>query len=1783
MSCVLYNIIKEGFLDNLTTAPVTKLTEVQIIALYDDSPTTPAATISGAATVGLLAEFGESYDVCYMDYHTDETVSSNISVKYGTTSGTNQTASVALHTAGVYRATISGIATHIELRHTLTAVATDINQLEVIAVKNETLGFGTSVVDQTERVRLEHATIGVLSATANEIPLFNDNSSEQVVRVAVAPTFTEADNYLHLATEEDGPYYGIDDFGFQQPGPDPILLVDDPMLSAEELHPQWRRRQGYNENTITPTAEGVIVDAGFDSGADFSSAFNVTCVGLLTEEYFAPHSFTAEVEIRFLGITGDFNSRNRPIWFALTNGFYIDDIGFYQAFQTDGRVGSSTGGVGLNGGANATDKDTFRFSFRYMDGLQSDNAFSQGGGTGHERNWNFVDGNTAVYRETLAGPDMTGMEETLNETLNDFTESSEWHTWRLVYDHVKQELTGYSDKLKLGSHVFRTDAFKSGCKLFIGTNLENGHKFALRNFKIYHDKIYRQKNVAASAYGGTVSATISGVESNTQYLIDGDESTVYVGPHPDNLAKIRIDFDQEYDIVNYTLQQLHTTAFLGNTPDRFGVNNWFADTIITSSVDYGGINSYTNTYTPNIYDSNDIRPATRRSPTFSGSAVTVSGVGYVEWQFVDYDRTTNPNNALVIQQLEVYAEEWTDALILSEEVDPTKVRWFEGRWRNLRQYGTSGALALKDPRHVESAYWPTPEYLLDGVDYGTSSAEYRSQTGNGTVYNPFTETLFSSPNNTHSNEFVFWYSEVQVQPEPFYIWRQFAEEIELTVISTHCNTFVNKTVPKEFKYQYLKEGGDPNTEEGWADIPPMTQEYVQQSNDTADAALRYNEYKKYKIANNDGEYYTGNNLQVDATAGDPGGVGIFQLGIGGNSTYKVLTDKVPADYRDLDVVYNADGGNLKKSTLIVELDAPIRTRGVRLVVKNPVVISSTNAEAARFSLYEFQAWGLSGNGSYTSPVFDTGTAQNTERLVVDTLTSATTAADVYVRSSALPPTQAYDTRFENWEPLGALGQPGFSISTTDSRDRAISIGDETHFLLAAPYVYNHVTDTWSQPHGGYPAQAAGGPSASDTFDTADLGSGIAATIRPDPSVDDRAALVDGVIYLAVEETANTGADRLIELDLNQDNPFWRLVGGTRPAATTNATMCAYDRKLYFFNEDGPIFYWDLDTSNWVLADATLPLFGGDRARVTSVLYKDKIYLFGTDDGFTDTPRSHEVSIFDPKTETFTSGQSSPRSMQQVQPVLAEDGVIYALSKIPLKSHQRYYPDEDRWEVVSSLSWKKQYHDSPMTGYFYFIRDGYIYAVYQANEGLARTLVRKPIWEHGKMPDFRDPVWGSTNTFAGLPWKKIDSFGELMPQERYFQFKVEMHSYDWVESPVLREVKIVIPQPVTIPASGTSSVYLKVAASEEGDYKLWYAGRAWPSLPSSNTVLVDDTTILYASSARPDSWGLPVTASGFYEYKKNNFFFDAIAPRSPWVLPVGDGTYDFWYVATNAGGTTLLPYYNLVGTIGYVPLDINGSEIFYVNTSDPHNMTADNSSQKVIESDLVGGQSGSGYLVWHPTVVAHSPTNLKMWFTEQKADEAYLPSFVAVPATYQRIIYAESTDKVTWTNRQIVIDVGEDFAFGYDALASYRPCVLFENNVYRMWYTGVDSSETHRILYRESTDGITWGTVQLSVDIASQGYDDLFGASRPHVLFDVSGYIMYYFGYDGTSYVVIKAESADGLDWVNFTTIMSGYGIDGTLDSEGIVDFFVLVDKDTVTPGTVTTSGKLKIHNEGSGL
>jgi predicted GH43/DUF377 family glycosyl hydrolase len=105
----------------------------------------------------------------------------------------------------------------------------------------------------------------------------------------------------------------------------------------------------------------------------------------------------------------------------------------------------------------------------------------------------------------------------------------------------------------------------------------------------------------------------------------------------------------------------------------------------------------------------------------------------------------------------------------------------------------------------------------------------------------------------------------------------------------------------------------------------------------------------------------------------------------------------------------------------------------------------------------------------------------------------------------------------------------------------------------------------------------------------------------------------------------------------------------------------------------------------------------------------------------------------------------------------------------------------------------------------------------------------------------------------------------------------------------------------------------------------------------------------------------------------------------------------------------------------------------------------------------------------------------------------------------------------------------------DPLFTAAPCVIFENGLWRMWYTTntkwrlVDGAPLpkYHIKYAESADGIQWDRQgRIAIDFASSGE---YAISRPWVVKNGDGYSMWY-SYRGNEYRIGYAESLDGLTW-----------------------------------------------------
>jgi len=163
----------------------------------------------------------------------------------------------------------------------------------------------------------------------------------------------------------------------------------------------------------------------------------------------------------------------------------------------------------------------------------------------------------------------------------------------------------------------------------------------------------------------------------------------------------------------------------------------------------------------------------------------------------------------------------------------------------------------------------------------------------------------------------------------------------------------------------------------------------------------------------------------------------------------------------------------------------------------------------------------------------------------------------------------------------------------------------------------------------------------------------------------------------------------------------------------------------------------------------------------------------------------------------------------------------------------------------------------------------------------------------------------------------------------------------------------------------------------------------------------------------------------------------------------------------------------------------------------------------------------------------------------------------------RIGLATSTDGLNWTRVPgtatggAILDIGEPGHF--DSFLTYRPYVLHDGSVYRMWYNGTTAAfncpdgtlaENRRVGYAESTDGVNFtrmndgpgpdGTV---LPLGPPGSIDEQQIGYVWVIKDTNEYKMYYSANDAHLFWrVALAVSTDGRHWTKQPGKLAGGAI-----------------------------------------
>jgi len=146
----------------------------------------------------------------------------------------------------------------------------------------------------------------------------------------------------------------------------------------------------------------------------------------------------------------------------------------------------------------------------------------------------------------------------------------------------------------------------------------------------------------------------------------------------------------------------------------------------------------------------------------------------------------------------------------------------------------------------------------------------------------------------------------------------------------------------------------------------------------------------------------------------------------------------------------------------------------------------------------------------------------------------------------------------------------------------------------------------------------------------------------------------------------------------------------------------------------------------------------------------------------------------------------------------------------------------------------------------------------------------------------------------------------------------------------------------------------------------------------------------------------------------------------------------------------------------------------------------------------------------------------------------------------RIIYCDSEDGLSWSNFEMVVDIGDEGT--YDTDRALDPWVIKDGSTYKMWYQGYDGSN-NRVIYCDSSDGKTWSNHEMVVDLSDEGTYDTDSAGCCAVIKDGATYKMWYSGKNAVvNYSIIYCTSSDGKSWTGHTLCFKE-GAEGTYDSQ----------------------------------
>lgn len=245
---------------------------------------------------------------------------------------------------------------------------------------------------------------------------------------------------------------------------------------------------------------------------------------------------------------------------------------------------------------------------------------------------------------------------------------------------------------------------------------------------------------------------------------------------------------------------------------------------------------------------------------------------------------------------------------------------------------------------------------------------------------------------------------------------------------------------------------------------------------------------------------------------------------------------------------------------------------------------------------------------------------------------------------------------------------------------------------------------------------------------------------------------------------------------------------------------------------------------------------------------------------------------------------------------------------------------------------------------------------------------------------------------------------------------------------------------------------------------------------------------------------------FVKYPGNPIF--TAGPNGFWDLPdithasiiKDNGSYKMWYVG--AWGQK----------IGYASSP-NGIDTWTKN------------SQPVLVHDPNEQSTNLWELEIQSPTVIYTPDNglYNMWYVSKS--DFYLP------ADRYRLRYATSTDGINWTKRDGWVLVGTPGTWDEDGIMD--PYIIYKDGIYHLWYASFSLTDFKiNIGYATSMDGISWTKQNNGNPVVTYTEPwEMYKVRSPVVLFENNQYKMWYSGgVDSDGIYILYAYSSDGIHW-----------------------------------------------------